>query len=152
MCVVFSADIWTMQTIHGRPSIPHTNPSQFVNGGGGGGGAGIPSHPMNISLFPTYHHRISNSQNNTWFLYLSSFILWLPFLLLFYSAHKASTAKKIRFMYSQNWNCPASFPHFHIHVSVNDLYISRIGVHLFYCNKAGRPILEIYKSLTDTWM
>jgi hypothetical protein len=38
-------------------------------------------------------------------------------------------------------------PNFHILVSVSDLYIPRI---VFGCSKIGRPILGIYKSLTDT--
>jgi hypothetical protein len=37
---------------------------------------------------------------------------------------------------------------FHIHVSVSDLYIPRIGLPIC-CSKVGRPILGIYKSLTD---
>jgi hypothetical protein len=35
-------------------------------------------------------------------------------------------------------------------VSVSDLYIPRIGPHIFPCSRIGRLILEIYKSLTDT--
>jgi hypothetical protein len=42
-------------------------------------------------------------------------------------------------------------PNFHIHVSVSDLYISRIGPHISSSRK-GRPIVEIYSSLTDTRM
>ncbi len=42
-------------------------------------------------------------------------------------------------------------PQFHIHVSVSDLYIPRIGPHISSSRK-GRPIMEIYNSLTDTWM
>ncbi len=42
-------------------------------------------------------------------------------------------------------------PSFHIHVSVSDLFIPTDLVHLFCC-KIGRPILGLYKSLTDTWM
>ncbi len=40
---------------------------------------------------------------------------------------------------------------FHIHVSGSDLYNFRIGPHI-YCSRIGRPIVGIYKSLTDTWM
>jgi hypothetical protein len=39
-------------------------------------------------------------------------------------------------------------PNFHIHVSMSDLYIPRIGPHIFLQQK-GRPILEIHKSPTD---
>ncbi len=42
-------------------------------------------------------------------------------------------------------------PYFHIHVSVRDSYIPRIG-HIFPCNRIGRQTVGIYKSLTDTWM
>jgi hypothetical protein len=41
-------------------------------------------------------------------------------------------------------------PNFHIHVSVSDLYTVFSGsVHIFPCSRIGRPIPEIYKSLTD---
>jgi hypothetical protein len=36
-------------------------------------------------------------------------------------------------------------PNFHIHVSVSDLYIPTIGPPILQ-----QPIVEIYKSLTDT--
>ncbi len=42
-------------------------------------------------------------------------------------------------------------PQSHIHVSVSDLYISRIDPHIS-CSRIGRSIMGIYKSLTDTWM
>ncbi len=42
----------------------------------------------------------------------------------------AHTATKIPFMYSQKGFCGLS-PNFHIHVSVSDLYIPRIGPHIF---------------------
>ncbi len=46
------------------------------------------------------------------------------------------------------WELRGLSPFFHIHVS--DLYISRIGPHISCC-RIGRPILEIYKSLTQIY-
>ncbi len=44
-------------------------------------------------------------------------------------------------------------PNFHIHVSVIHLYSIFPGsVHIFGCSKIDRPILEIYKSLTDIYL
>ncbi len=40
-------------------------------------------------------------------------------------------------------------PNFHIHVSVNDLYIPTIGLPVLMKEICG-PILKIYKSLTQT--
>ncbi len=61
------------------------------------------------------------------------------------------TVTKIPFMYPFSGNCATScIPNFHIHVSVTDLYIPRIGPH-FSCSRIGRSIVGIYKSLTDTW-
>ncbi len=42
------------------------------------------------------------------------------------------TATKIPFIYSFSWNCAASCPNFHFHVSVSDLYIPKIGPHISY--------------------
>ncbi len=36
-------------------------------------------------------------------------------------------------------------------MSVSDLYFPRIGLHIS-SSRIGRPIVEIYKSLTDAWM
>jgi hypothetical protein len=49
------------------------------------------------------------------------------------------------------WELRGLSPNFHIHVSVSNLYIPRIGPHIFSSRK-GRPIVEIYNSLTDTWI
>ncbi len=46
---------------------------------------------------------------------------------------------------------PGLNPNFHIHVSVSDLYISRIGPHIS-CNRIGRLIVGIYKWFTDRHM
>jgi hypothetical protein len=40
-------------------------------------------------------------------------------------------------------------PNFHIHVSVSDLYIPTIGLYILL-EEICKPILGIYKSLTDT--
>ncbi len=40
---------------------------------------------------------------------------------------------------------------FHIHASVSDLYITTIGLPILL-EEICRPILGLYKSLTDTWM
>ncbi len=46
---------------------------------------------------------------------------------------------------------PHLSPNFHIHVSLSDLYIPRISLHIS-SSRTGRPIVGIYNSLTDTWM
>jgi hypothetical protein len=47
------------------------------------------------------------------------------------------------------WELRSLSPNFHIHVSVNDLYIHTIGPHISSSRK-GRPFMGIYNSLTDT--
>ncbi len=43
-------------------------------------------------------------------------------------------------------------PNFHIHVSVGDLYTVFPGlVHTFSGSRIDRPIVGVYKSLTETW-
>ncbi len=59
------------------------------------------------------------------------------------------TATKISFLF---WELRGLSPNFHIHVSVSDLYIPRIGPHTIFPRRIGRPMVGKYKSLTDTWM
>ncbi len=49
------------------------------------------------------------------------------------------------------WELCGLSPNFHFHVSVIDLYIPRIGLHIS-SSRIGTPIVGIYKSLTDGWM
>jgi hypothetical protein len=57
----------------------------------------------------------------------------------------------LSFMYSQKWNCVALFP---IPTSMHlwAIYILPESVCIFGCSKIDRPVLGLYKSLTDTWM
>jgi hypothetical protein len=49
------------------------------------------------------------------------------------------------------WELRGLSPNVNIHVSVSDLYIPRIGLHIS-SSRIGRQIIGIYKSLTDAWM
>ncbi len=49
------------------------------------------------------------------------------------------------------WELRGLSPNFHIHVSVSDLYIPRIGPHIS-CSRIGRSTVGRHKSLTETWM
>jgi hypothetical protein len=65
------------------------------------------------------------------------------------SGQMSYTATKIPFMYSLFCELRGLSPNSHIHVSVSDLYIPRIGPHIS-CSRKGRSIMGLYKSLTDT--
>ncbi len=60
------------------------------------------------------------------------------------------TVPKIRFMYSQKWNCAALFPIPTFMCLWAYIFLGSVCICGF--SKTGRPILGIYKSLTDTWM
>ncbi len=49
------------------------------------------------------------------------------------------------------WELRGLSPNFYIHVSVSNLYITRIGPHIS-SSRNGSSIVGIYNSLTDTWM
>ncbi len=75
--------------------------------------------------------------------------------------HRQEPRPKIWNKYSQERNCAATVPNpnFHIHVSVRDLAVPlsvrdlypTIDLPILLQELCG-PILEIYKTLTDTWM
>ncbi len=87
--------------------------------------------------------------------YNSSILLFLPFFSSQFVFYKFSvcphTATKMPFMYSFSGNCAlrSLSLNIHIHVSVSDLCISRIGPYISF-SRIGRSIVGIYKSLTDT--
>ncbi len=88
-----------------------------------------------------------NSWNKT-FLYYIIVYLSVAFLILCSLELHVHTASKIRFMYSQKWNCTASFPILTF-VYLWSIYMFPRAVHLFYCSIIGGSIVGIHKSLTD---
>ncbi len=65
--------------------------------------------------------------------------------------HCKDTILKIRNKYSQKSNCSAPVP-ISTFMCMWAIYIFQRSICLFCCRKICGPILEIYKSLTDTWM
>ncbi len=84
-------------------------------------------------------HKINSSWSGLW-------------LLILYSLCESALYQKSEWcMYSQKWNCAASFwiPTF---MYLWAIYIFPGSICLYGCSKMGGRILGIYKSLTDTWM
>jgi hypothetical protein len=79
------------------------------------------------------------------------YFVWLKFFyfIIIVRIGMEYTVPKIQVMYSQKWTCAASFPIPTV-MYLGAIYIFPGLVSLFGCSKIGRPILGIYKSLTDT--
>ena len=78
--------------------------------------------------------------------------MWLtPTAVQQYSSPRKGTIPKIRNEYSQKRNCTASVP-ISTFMFLWAIYIFLRSVCLFCWREICGPILEIYKSLTDTWM
>jgi hypothetical protein len=68
-------------------------------------------------------------------------------IVFFYFILRICTTTKTPLMYSFSGNSAAS-AQFHSQVFVSDLFSPRIGLHIS-SSRIGRPMVEIYKSLTD---
>ncbi len=135
---------------------------------GGGVQCLSPSTPVQPSMFRAPRCSSPPGQTHPPLLCISAYtpgLAFLPHVLYIWSAYTPSfvslltppipvysyTVPKIRFTYSQKWNCVALFPT-PTFMYLCAIYIFQGSVCLFGCSKRGRPILVIFNSLKDTRM
>ncbi len=67
------------------------------------------------------------------------------------TVHSALTLQRKSHLFIPFLGMRGLSPNFHIHVSVSDLYSSRISLHIS-SSRIAKPVMGIYKSLTYAWM
>ncbi len=122
------------------------SPVELTNGRGGGDRIQIIWQRESLVLYKSFNTPSSppSEPNPLSWSSLSSFAcdakrIWF---------HPTHTATEIPFMYSFSGNCTASVP-ISTFMCLWAIYIVTGSVHIFSSSRIGRPILEIYISLTD---
>ncbi len=102
-------------------------PRRSKNSGSGAPTNRIPGPPLFLMLPPPPPPSPQHKDDAPYFLNVT--YMYSPL-------YTTNTAMKIPFMYSFSWIARGLSPNFHIHVSVSDLYIPRIGPHtVFSCSR-----------------